>query len=197
MYKVHVAYGFHVNCYHSYRGDSADNLGFGSDIRIIRHILDKLDELNSQGIPAKGTWDCENFFSLQKILPEYAPDIIDRMKKRVNENGDEQILMGYSNGALAPMTEEELEASINLAVTNKDGSGLKDIFGKYEMLVRPQEVMFTPSQVPVYNKLGVKALCLVLGALGIADMWLAVFADVGVMIIAVLNSIRSLNSKGN
>ena len=131
MYKVHVAYGFHVNCYHSYRGDSADNLGFGSDIRIIRHILDKLDELNAQGIPAKGTWDCENFFSLQKILPEYAPDIIDRMKKRVNENGDEQILMGYSNGALAPMTEEELEASINLAVTNKDGSGLKDIFGKY------------------------------------------------------------------
>lgn len=49
----------------------------------------------------------------------------------------------------------------------------------------------------IYFALGVKALCLVLGALGIADMWFAVFADVGVMIIAVLNSIRSLNSKGN
>lgn len=49
----------------------------------------------------------------------------------------------------------------------------------------------------IYFALGVKALCLVLGAFGIADMWLAVFADVGVMIIAVLNSIRSLNSKGN
>lgn len=49
----------------------------------------------------------------------------------------------------------------------------------------------------IYFALGVKALCLVLGALGIADIWLAVFADVGVMIIAVLNSIRSLNSKGN
>lgn len=49
----------------------------------------------------------------------------------------------------------------------------------------------------IYFALGVKALCLVLGALGIADMWLGVFADVGVMIIAVLNSIRSLNSKGN
>lgn len=160
MYKVHVAYGFHVNCYHSYRGDSADNLGFGSDIRIIRKIIDTLDKLNKDGIPVKGTWDCENFFSLQKILPEYAPDIIDGMKRRVSENGDEQIIMGYSNGALAPMTEEELEASINLAVTNSEGSGLRDIFGKCEMLVRPQEVMFTPSQVPVYNKLGVKALCL-------------------------------------
>lgn len=49
----------------------------------------------------------------------------------------------------------------------------------------------------IYFALGVKALCLVLGALGIADMWLAVFADVGVMIIAVLNSIRSLKNKRN
>ena len=40
--------------------------------------------------------------------------------------------------------------------------------------------------------LGVKAICLVLGALGIANMWLAVFADVGVMILAVLNAIRAL-----
>lgn len=160
MYKVHVAFGFHVNCYHSYRGDTADNLGFGSDIRIIRKIISTLDEFNKEGIPVKGTWDCENFFSLEKILPKEAPDIIEGMKKRTANSGDEQIIMGYSNGALAPMTEEELEASINLAVTNPEGSGLRDIFGKCEMLVRPQEVMFTPSQVPVYNRLGVKALCL-------------------------------------
>ena len=40
--------------------------------------------------------------------------------------------------------------------------------------------------------IGVKVVCLVLGALGIANMWLAVFADVGVMILAVLNAIRAL-----
>ena len=40
--------------------------------------------------------------------------------------------------------------------------------------------------------LGIKLLCLILGALGIANMWLAIFADVGVMIIAVLNAIRAL-----
>ena len=40
--------------------------------------------------------------------------------------------------------------------------------------------------------IGVKMICLVLGALGIANMWLAIFADVGVMIIAVLNAIRAL-----
>ncbi len=40
--------------------------------------------------------------------------------------------------------------------------------------------------------IGVKAICLILGALGIANMWLAIFADVGVMIIAILNAIRAL-----
>lgn len=40
--------------------------------------------------------------------------------------------------------------------------------------------------------LGVKVLCLILGAFGIANMWLAIFADVGIMIIAVLNAIRAL-----
>lgn len=43
--------------------------------------------------------------------------------------------------------------------------------------------------------LGVKAICLVLGALGIANMWLAIFADVGVMVIAVINATRALKIK--
>lgn len=159
-YKIHVGYGFHVNCYHSYRGDTNDGLGFGSDIRIIRKILDTLTQLNNEGIPVKGTWDCENFFSLEKILPEYAPDIIEKMKDRVQNYGDEQIIMGYSNGALSAMNNEEFEESIEKAVTNPEGSGLLDLFGKYEKIVRPQEVMFTPSQVHLYNKLGVKAVCL-------------------------------------
>lgn len=43
--------------------------------------------------------------------------------------------------------------------------------------------------------LGVKLVCLILGALGIANMWVAIFADVGVMVIAVLNAIRALMVK--
>ena len=43
--------------------------------------------------------------------------------------------------------------------------------------------------------LGVKLVCLILGALGIANMWVAIFADVGVMVIAVLNAIRVLMVK--
>ena len=44
----------------------------------------------------------------------------------------------------------------------------------------------------IYFAIGIKVLCLILGALGIANMWMAIVADVGVMIIAVLNAIRSL-----
>lgn len=44
----------------------------------------------------------------------------------------------------------------------------------------------------IYFAIGIKLLCLALGAIGIANMWLAIFADVGVMVLAVLNAIRAL-----
>lgn len=44
----------------------------------------------------------------------------------------------------------------------------------------------------IYFAIGIKVICLLLGAIGIANMWTAIFADVGVMIIAVLNAIRAL-----
>ncbi|MCC8023520.1 MAG: hypothetical protein LIO46_07090, partial [Clostridiales bacterium] len=160
QHKVHVGYGFHVNCYHSYRGDANDETGFGGDIRIIRKIIQHLNELNAQGVPVKGTWDFENVYSLERILPEYAPDIIDGVRERVVKHGDENIIMGYNNGALSAMTEDEFLASINWAVSNEQGSGLADLFGECAMVVRPQEVMFTPSQAQLDNRAGVAAVCL-------------------------------------
>ena len=47
----------------------------------------------------------------------------------------------------------------------------------------------------IYFAIGIKVACLALGALGIANMWVAIFADVGVMVIAVLNAIRALMVK--
>ncbi len=44
----------------------------------------------------------------------------------------------------------------------------------------------------IYFAIGIKLVCLILGAVGIANMWLAIFADVGVMVIAVINAIRAL-----
>lgn len=47
----------------------------------------------------------------------------------------------------------------------------------------------------IFFSIGIKVICLILGALGIANMWLAIFADVGVMVLAVLNAIRVLFTK--
>ena len=47
----------------------------------------------------------------------------------------------------------------------------------------------------IWFAIGVKLLCLTLGALGLAGMWAAIFADVGVMVLAVLNAVRALDVK--
>ena len=63
--RIYLAFRFHGNFYHSYRGDTPDELGFGKDIRIIRHILDTLEDFNAKGVDVRGTWDYENYFSLE------------------------------------------------------------------------------------------------------------------------------------
>ena len=47
----------------------------------------------------------------------------------------------------------------------------------------------------IYFAIGIKVICLILGAIGIANMWLAIFADVGVSVIAIINSLRVLRVK--
>lgn len=159
-YKVHVAFGFHVNCYHSYRGDTNDKFGFGSDIRIMRNILKALDKFNEENVDVKGTWDIENAYSVEKILPEYAMDIITGIKTRAEKNKDEVILMSYNNGAQSAQTHDEFKASLDLAITNKKKSGLKDVFKTYAPIIRPQEVMMNPYDASIYKECGIEAICL-------------------------------------
>ncbi len=137
--KVHIAFGFHVNLYHSFRGDSNDDKGFGSDIRIIRNTIEVLDRYNSRGIKVKGTWDFENTYSLENILPVHAPDIMENVSRRVGNCGDEVILMSYNNGLVSCMDEKEFTVSTEWAVSNPFKSGIRDIFGKYAPVVRPQK----------------------------------------------------------
>jgi hypothetical protein len=158
--KIHVAFGFHVNLYHSFRGDSNDDRGFGMDIRIIRNTLKVLDGYNLQGIPVKGTWDFENAYSLENILPLHAPEIVENVGRRVGSCGDEVILMSYNNGLVSCMDEKEFSVSTQWAVSNPFKSGIRDIFGNYAPVVRPQEMMFSPSNIHLYRQLGIEALCL-------------------------------------
>lgn len=158
---IHIALRFHGNFYHSYRGDTPDELGFGKDIRIIRYIIQVLDQYNQQGLPVRGTWDFENYFSLEKIMPEYCPDIIASLQRRVKTGMDEMEFMSYNNGLINAHTAREFEESMRLAIHNPAGSGLRDLFGEaYENIVRPQEMMFTPIHLKLYKALGIDTISL-------------------------------------
>ena len=159
-YGIHVVFRFHGNFYHSYRGDTPDEKGFGKDIRIIRHLIETLDRFNADGVPVKGTWDFENYFSLETIMPEYCPELIEGMQRRVRENGDEAQVMSYNNGMVNAHTAHEFDAAIAQAITNQKQSGLADMFGNFGPMVRPQEMMFTPKHLDMYPHHGITSISL-------------------------------------
>ncbi len=164
--KIYIAFRFHGNFYHSYRGDTPDELGFGKDIRIIRKIIEVLDEANRRGIAVRGTWDFENYFSLEKIMPEYCPDLIASLQRRVRQCGDEIEFMSYNNGLVSAHTAREFEQTMLRARTNPAGSGLADLFGEnYHNMVRPQEMMFTPIHLKLYKACGIDSISLYYSAL--------------------------------
>lgn len=163
---IAIAFRFHVNFYHSYRGDTPDELGFGKDIRLLRHLIRTLDDLNSRGVPVSGTWDFDNRFSLQEIMPAHCPDVIQGIQRRVRESGDEVHLMSYNNGLINAHTASEFEAAIALGLSNPQRSGIRDLFGDgvYPM-VRPQEMMFTPLHLRLYPAQGITSVSLFYSAL--------------------------------
>jgi len=157
---IHIAFRFHVNFYHSYRGDLPDETGFGKDIRIIRGILKDLESFNEHGIPVRGTWDIDNFFSLETIIPTYCPDLIDAWQRRVSADIDEINIMSYNNGIVTAHTRSEFIEMFRLTMSNNAGSGLKDLFETVRPIVRPQEMMFTPAHIGLYKECGVEAVSL-------------------------------------
>ncbi len=163
--SIHLALRFHVNLYHSYRGDSLDEKGIGKDIRIIRGLLDGLSELEAAGIPVRAAWDIENYYSLELYLPRFAPDIIDRIRARVADGQDEVELMSWNNGLLTAHDGEELREAIARAIHNDGGSGLADLFPSWARIVRPQECMWNAAHIGTYRALGVEAVSLYYSAI--------------------------------
>ncbi len=163
---IYLAFRFHGSFYHSYRGDTPDELGFGKDIRIIRHLIQTLDALNAEGVPVRATWDFENFFSLETIMPVHCPDLIRGLQRRVSGAGDEMHLMSYNNGLIDAHTAREFEAAIRRGVTNSQGSGLADLFGGgFRPVVRPQEMLYTPIHLKLYPACGIDTISLYYSAL--------------------------------
>ncbi|MCP4036507.1 MAG: hypothetical protein GY733_06195 [bacterium] len=159
-HRVFVILGFHGNFYHSWRGDTSDEAGFGQDIRIVREILSILDDANARGLDARGYWDFENLFTYERILPEHAPDIIEGIRRRVHAHGDEILLMPYDNGLIHAMTERELRTNLRWAISNPWGSGARDLFGEFTPILRPQETTLTTGILPILEEEGIEGLAL-------------------------------------
>jgi photosystem II stability/assembly factor-like uncharacterized protein len=148
---VHVALSFHTNLYHSFRGDSNDDNGFGKDIRVIRNTLDWLDRFPN----VHGDWDIENAFSLDDLLPRYAPDIIERIGVRLASGQDGLRLMSWNNGAVASEARDEFAVSVERAKQS-----YVDTFGAFDPGVQPQENMFSPDHVGWYREHGIEWITL-------------------------------------
>ena len=108
------------------------------------------------------------------------------IRRRVNKKSDAPVLsradIGIAMGALGS------DAAIEAA----DVVLMDDDPKKIAKAIRISRKCMRIVYENIYFALGIKAVCLILGALGIANMWMAIFADVGVMVIAVLNAIRAL-----
>ncbi len=159
-HKVYLTLGFHINFYHSWRGDTPDEAGFGTDMRVIRHVLDILDQANAAGKKARAYWDTEVYWTFQEIVPRYCPDILERIRRRVTAGLDEIVLGPFNNGANHAATRDEFRAAVKWAMENPWGSGLKRLFGRVAPLYRPQECMFTTGQEQILRDCGVEGLLL-------------------------------------
>lgn len=106
-FKVYVALGFHINFYHSWRGDTPDEAGFGTDIRVIRKVLEILNNANGQGLKSRAYWDTEVYWTFQEILPKHSPDILDGIRRRVEAGWDEMVVGPFNNGANHAATTDE------------------------------------------------------------------------------------------
>jgi len=156
--SIYLAFRFHVNFYHSYRGDTPDENGIGKDMRVIKYILDILDKHNAEGVPVRGTWDIENYYSLEQLMKKHCPELTERISKRAKAGIDEIEIMSYNNGLVSAHTEEEFISMMEHTYSNDCNSGLKDIFGNYAPIVRSQECMMTPKLIKLYKQMGVEAI---------------------------------------
>ncbi len=158
--KIYLVCGLHVNFYHSWRGDRNDRTGFGIDSQVIKKVLDILDKANAAGKQACGTWDFDNFWSIENIMPRFAPDVLASIVRRVRGGTDEVILGNWNNGDVGASTVEEFREALRRTISNDGGSGVKDVFGAYSPVVRTQETMFTHGSVELYREQGVDAIAL-------------------------------------
>ncbi|MBD3215814.1 MAG: hypothetical protein GF311_24605 [Candidatus Lokiarchaeota archaeon] len=160
--KIYFVLSPHINYYHSYRGDSRGPTGFGKDMKLMRAILDKLDEIEDKGLcngKMRMTWDyADTFWSIQ-LQQEYQQDVLERVIERCKAGKDEVLIGSWGNVAQPVLDTEQFEIQHQWFLENSMGIGVKQLFGnRIAPYARTQETMFTQGMIEQYNKLGVEGI---------------------------------------
>ena len=153
----------------------------GDDDKVAKDIANKLD--------------INNVYS--KLLPQDKVEIIENLIKAKKGN-ESLIFVGDGINDAAVIARADIGVAMgalgsDAAIEAADIVLMDDDPLKISKAIRISKKTMKIVYENIYFAIGVKILCLILGAFGIANMWLAVFADTGVMIIAVINAIRALN----
>ena len=137
---------------------------------------------------------------IQEVYSELLPaDKVSRVEELLNQKSEKDKLAFVGDGINDAPVLSRADIGIAMGALGSDAAiGAADIVLmdddplKISKAIKIARKCIRIVYENIYFAIGIKVLCLILGALGIANMWMAIFADVGVMIIAVLNAIRTL-----
>ena len=134
-----------------------------------------------------------------QLLPE---DKVNRVEELLNAKGKDEMLAFVGDGINDAPVLSRADIGIAMGALGSDAAIeasdvvlMDDSPLKIAKAIRISRKCLRIVYENIYFAIGVKFICLALGAVGIANMWVAIFADVGVMVIAVLNAVRALNVK--
>lgn len=137
---------------------------------------------------------------IDEVRSELLPaDKVTEVERLLQEKGHGEVLAFVGDGINDAPVLSRADIGIAMGALGSDAAIeaadvvlMDDNPGKIALAIRISRKCIRIVYENIVFALGVKAVCLVLGAFGIANMWMAIFADVGVMVLAVLNAVRCL-----
>ena len=138
--------------------------------------------------------------ALLKILAELRPDVDFEENKELIDSGERVVYVGDGINDTPSLARADVGVSMggigqDSALEASDLSILTDDLSKLPEAILIANKTLVIARENIALAIGIKALVLLLGAFGLASMWLAVFADVGVCVLAILNAMRTLIPK--